>query len=103
MAANLGGSRMSCLKLHWPQTLSLYPPSVAEWSVDSDDEDAPVILSMDRRGRNVAGRQTEMLSRARMIFANRHCPECGRTAVVPVDSEPALMSRNHMPIPGTGR
>ncbi len=31
------------------------------------------------------------------------CPICSRAAVVPVDAEPALLSRNNMPVPGTSR
>ena len=94
---------MSCLKLHWPQTLSLYPPSVADWSNEPAEEGAPVILSFPGRNRLAGNRQIDLLNRARLIFANRHCPECSRAAVVPIDSEAALMSRNRMPIPGTGR
>jgi hypothetical protein len=107
MAANMGGSRMSCLKLYWPQTLSLYHPSDVEFgddAVEPNGPDAPVILSFPRiAGRIGGGRQNDLLSRARLIFANRYCPECGRAAVVPVDAEATLMSRNHMPVPGTGR
>lgn len=104
MAANQGGSRMSCLKLHWPQTFSLYQPVESEWADESGASDAPVILSFPRiAGRIGRGRQSELLSRARLIFENRCCPECSRAAVVPVDSEPLLMSGNHMPVPGTGR
>jgi hypothetical protein len=94
---------MSCLKLHWPQTLSLYSPSEAEWSDDPSEQGSPVILSFPRRGKAGGGSQSGLLNRARMIFANRECPECGRAAVVPVDAEPALMSRNNMPVPGTSR
>jgi rubredoxin len=103
MAANMGGSRMSCLKLHWPQTLSLYAPADGEWSSDSTGDDAPVILSFPRLSRRAArAPQRALLNRARTIHENRCCPVCGRAAVVPVDSERALMSRDHMPVPGTG-
>lgn len=103
---------MSCLKLYWPQTLSLYHPGDAgdgaieygDDAVEPDGRDAPVILSFPRiAGRIGGGRQYDLLSRARLIFSNRVCPECGRAAAVPVDAEATLMNRNHMPVPGTGR
>lgn len=103
---------MSCLKLYWPRTLSLFNPcdddradDCAGDSSPASDGAAPVILSFPRiAGRIGAGAgRAELLNRARLIYANRYCPECGRASVVPVDAEPALMSRNHMPIPGTGR
>jgi hypothetical protein len=103
MAANMGGSRMSCLKLHWPQSLSLYAPADVNWSRNSDSDDAPVILPFPRRpGQSGSGAQQALLTRARIIHENRCCPICSRAAVVPVNSEQALLSRDHMPIPGSG-
>lgn len=112
---------MSCLKLYWPQTYSLFrsdaieesettecEPSLRLASTDdsdwSDDSCDPVLLQFPRiAGRIGVGREVDMLTRARMIHANRCCPECSRAAVVPIDAEPILMSRNRMPVPGTGR
>jgi hypothetical protein len=104
MAASMGGSRMSsCLKLHWPRSLSLYAPADAGSQKGPDSDDGPVILSFPRSvsrvGRNL---QRDLLERARTIHENRCCPICNRAAVVPVDAEPMLMSRDHMPIPGAG-
>ena len=99
---------MSCLKLHWPQSLSVYPPVAAEWQDDtSDGDDAPVILSFPRIAGSIGGRigtlpQLDLLNRARIIHENRCCDECGRAAVVPVDAEPALAYRDSMPVPGSG-
>ena len=108
---------MSCLKLHWPLPLSVYPPVDAEWSRDSDrgdsdgresdEDDAPVILSFPRISRSISGRigktpQRDLLTRARIIHENRCCLECGRASVVPVDAEPALAFRDSMPVPGSG-
>lgn len=94
---------MSCLKLYWPQTFSLYSPSDAECSDEPARQGEPVILSFPRRARSGGAGQVALLDRARLIHANRECPICGRAAVVPVDAEPAMMSRNNMPVPGTGR
>lgn len=92
---------MSCLKLHWPQALSLYPPSVSDWRDDS--EEAPVILAFPRiAGRIGRNSQRELLERARMIHDNRCCPDCGRAAVVPVDAEPAVSYRDRLGAPGAG-
>jgi len=109
---------MSCLKLYWPQTatfsLALYPPADADWhddAIDGDatgddaagDGDAPVILSFPgATSRMASGPQQELLSRARLLHQNRRCPICSGAAVVPVNAEPALMTRNHMPTPGNG-
>jgi hypothetical protein len=107
MAASMGGSRMSCLKLHWPQVLSLYAPADLDPADFPGDEaatdDSAVILSFRRRGARVPRHpQRALLVRARLIHENRCCPECGRASVVPVDSEPALAYRDSMPVPGTG-
>jgi hypothetical protein len=109
---------MSCLKLHWPQSFSVYPRVDAEWRSDSDGgdhhegdssdgDDGPIILSFPRRTGTIAGRigpnpQRDLLARARIIHENRCCEECGRASVVPVDAEPALAYRDSMPIPGSG-
>jgi len=102
---------MSCLKLHWPLPLSVYPP-VDEWQTDNDGDDAaagsePVILSFPGIARSAtrrvgAHRQRDLLTRARIIHENRCCTVCGRASVVPVDAEPALAFRDSMPVPGTG-
>ncbi len=92
---------MSCLKLHWPQTLSLYRPADTEW--DSASEDGPVILAFPRiAGRIQPSSQRELLNRARILHENRCCPECGRAAVVPVDAEPVQAYRDQTPVPGSG-
>lgn len=96
---------MSCLKLHWPQTFSVYAPVDADWRSDSEDDanSEPVILSFPRiAGRIGPNRQHDLLLRARIIHENRCCEECGRASVVPVDAEPALAYRDSMPVPGSG-
>ena len=94
---------MSCLKLHWPQALSLYAPADRDWQSPADSDDVPVILRFPRRARQLGSDvQQALLNRARIIHENRCCPICNRAAVVPVNSEQALLSRDHMPIPGSG-
>lgn len=95
---------MSCLKLHWPQSLSLYAPADAGWQSDSNSDESPVILSFPRRGvRNRPTSQRELLTRARVLYENRCCPVCQRAAVVPVDAEPAVAYRDSMAVPGSGQ
>lgn len=94
---------MSCLKLYWPQVLSLYSPVEIAEADEPAGSNEPVILTFPRQGKARGGSQRNVLERARMIYANRECPICSRAAVVPVDAEPALLSRNNMPVPGTSR
>jgi len=94
---------MSCLKLHWPHSLGLYAPPETDRGSDSDSDGAPVILRFPRRSaRSGSHVQQALLTRARIIHENRCCPICNRAAVVPVDSERSLLTRDHMPIPGSG-
>ena len=62
------------------------------------DESAPLIYSISAF-RIAAGQSTA--TRARAIHANRTCPACGRTTVVPLELRDAARNRNLMPIPGT--
>src|SRR5262245_26589485 len=93
---------MSCLKLYWPQALSLYRAGNDDGDeVAADDE--PVILRFPRiasRLENTASLTS--LERARVLYGNRLGPDCGRAAVLPIGSHAALLSRDRMPIPGTG-
>ena len=94
---------MSCLKLHWPPALSVYSPADDGLPGVNDSDDAPVILSFRRPSARLNGSsQRDLLARARLIHENRCCPICNRAAVVPVNVEPILKSRDQMPIPGTG-
>ena len=62
------------------------------------DESVPRIYSISAF-RFAAGQSTA--ARARAIHANRTCPACGRTTVVPLEFRDATRNRNLMPIPGT--
>jgi hypothetical protein len=48
-----------------------------------------------------AAYQRATLARARAIHANRTCPDCGRTTVVPLEFQDAALNRNLVPVPGT--
>lgn len=94
---------MSCLKLYWPQTFSLYAPQddAAEECSVYDDGDA-VVLLFPRSARRRQQGQQELLARARLIRENRTCPICNRAAVVPVNADQGVPAGNHMPVPGAG-
>ena len=108
---------MSCLKLYWPVALALSPPSISVWQPAANDQvgdpaeeadDGPVILKFPGVQDGIAGRigprsRLDVLERARILHANRCCPDCGRVAVVPVDAEPALAYRNAMAVPGASQ
>jgi hypothetical protein len=104
MAANMGGSRMSsCLKLYWPPSLSVYAPDDTGLCDDVGSDEAPVLLAFPHKATHIArNSQGDLLNRARLIHENRCCPICDRAAVVPVNAEPMLRSRDQMPIPGAG-
>ena len=79
---------MSCLKLY-----------------TAPHECEPVILEFPAATETVpitVEESTAVLDRARLIHRNRLCQCCGRPAVVPMQSEDMLMSRNGLPIPGSG-
>lgn len=80
---------MSCLKLytapHVRDAVILRFPGTVDADPMTDDEESAAVLD-----------------RARLIHRNRLCQSCGRPAVVPMQSEDMLMSRNGLPIPGSG-
>lgn len=88
---------MSTLKLHQPCRLSVYPPEEAH------GEDGPVILRFPKlRRRSAVPQATSLVQRIQVIRKNRFCPSCGKAHVQPISSGTALLSRDAMPIPGTG-
>ena len=44
----------------------------------------------------------DVLTRASIIYKNKFCRHCGAAAVAPVESEDIMLSRNGLPIPGSG-
>jgi hypothetical protein len=80
--------------------LRLYAPAESEKSRETE---RPVILSYQafadvRR----PGRLTDLLHRARNIFFNRECPDCGRVTVVPLELRDGIRGGDLRVIPGTG-
>ena len=66
------------------------------------DESPPRIYSISAfRISARGGNQQSTAARARTIHANRTCPACGRTTVVPLEFFDAARNRNLMPVPGT--
>lgn len=44
----------------------------------------------------------DVLSRASLIYRNKACRHCGASAVAPMESGDIMLSRNGLPIPGSG-
>jgi len=66
------------------------------------DESPPLIYSISAfRIPARGGNRQSTAARARAIHANRTCPACGRTTVVPLEFRDAARNRNLMPVPGT--
>ncbi len=79
--------------------LKLYNPDAD--SADGDSE--PRILKFETSVHRIRSPfQFDVLSRASLIFKNKVCRHCGAPAVAPVESEDIMLSRNGMPIPGSG-
>lgn len=94
---------MSCLKLYWPRSLSLYAPvDEGRSSAEFDDREAVIIPFPRVAARLQQDQNAELLSRARLVRDNSRCPACRRVAVEPVEAQPVLINRNWMPVPGTG-
>ncbi len=79
--------------------LKLYHPDVEQFGGD----DEPRILKFETCVHQIRNPfQIDVLSRASLIYKNKHCRHCGAPAVAPVESEDILLSRNGLPIPGSG-
>ncbi len=83
--------------------LKLYAP-VAGDAVDypQGNDGEPLILSFTpRRGARLHNHVMDVIERSRILHRNRCCPNCNHPVVEPIELDDAVMSRNHLPIPGT--
>jgi len=114
-----GESVFAVRKGSWMSRLKLFHPE-PDLSVVFDQDASPIILSFPLQNRLPAGidRRTSprrsfpalaefagpddgILNRARLIHDNGCCPDCGRSAIAPVEEDDAVLNRNYRPIPGT--
>ncbi len=78
--------------------LRLYHPDA-----DSPSGDEPRILKFETCVQQIRKPfEFDVLSRASLIYKNKFCRHCGAPAVAPVENEDILLSRNGLPIPGSG-
>lgn len=80
---------MSALRVVWPEEDLDGALAVAE----------PDILPI-RWGVRTS-RRMDIISRARLLFENRSCPNCHYPVVLPLELDDATINRNGLPIPGT--
>lgn len=91
--------------------LRLYQPDHVDHESESSD-DEPVLLSFEqfaatwkkpgqRFRRDDAHATADVVSRARIVYANRRCPYCKHPMVEPVELANSRMSRNQRALPGT--
>jgi hypothetical protein len=80
---------MSALRVVWPDEDLDGALAVAE----------PDILPISRGVRS--SRRMDIISRARLLFENRSCPNCHYPVVLPLELDDATINRNGLPIPGT--
>jgi hypothetical protein len=80
--------------------LKLFRPE-ADVEQRGADDDAPIILPFARFSYSRDYRLLDPLSRARTIYANSRCCNCGYPMVEPIELDDSLMNRNRLPIPGT--
>jgi len=80
--------------------LKLYDPDAE--SVEGFGEN-PRILKFETHVHRIRKPfSVDVISRASLIYKNKFCRHCGAPAVAPVESEDILLSRNGLPIPGSG-
>jgi hypothetical protein len=83
---------MSALRLLWTDD-----------ALHHDDEagDAPTILRFDPAHRASQKPRSNIIERARVLFANRECPSCRYPVVLPLELDDASINKSGLPIPGT--
>ena len=83
---------MSRLSVYWPEDVT----------VSTDVEDRMILPFPRNRGLqiNPVG-EMDIISRARALFNNRQCTDCGYPVVEPIELADPTINRNGMAIPGT--
>ena len=84
--------------------LRLFIPPQDSDSADPHVEESVDILPFRQKSRAtvLSGRFTAPVERARVIRANRQCPECGDLDIEPLELDDAVINpRNRLPVPGT--
>jgi len=87
---------MSRLSVYWPDECEMATRGTA---------DAPMILPFPTRmqsaGATAAAPVLDVVTRARLLFENRKCCQCGYPVVEPLELDDALLNSNGREVPGT--
>ena len=84
---------MSRLSVYWPE----------EIYQQQDKTDEPRILPFTARQRDLSttGTPMDVVTRARVLFSNRACRECGYPVVEPLELPDSTLNLSGLAIPGT--
>lgn len=85
---------MSRLSVYWPDEID-------SAAVGADE---PMILPFPVSRRHsipVDAAPMDVITRARVLFANRHCEDCGYPVVEPIELGDSIRNKNGLAIPGT--
>ena len=84
---------MSRLSVYWPDEMH---------SAD-DVKDEPRILPFPKRHKfaEIDHKPMDVVTRARVLFANRKCCECGYPVVEPIELQDSTTNLSGLAIPGT--
>ncbi len=84
---------MSRLSVYWPD----------EMESESVMTDEPVILPFpkSRLISKVESRPMDVVTRARLLFSNRQCRDCGYPVVEPIELPDSAVNKSGLAIPGT--
>lgn len=86
---------MSRLSVYWPDEL---------FSSDDGPEESMILPFPGVRqaaSAEAPAPALDVITRARLLFSNRSCQECGYPVVEPVEMSDSLVNRNGLAIPGT--
>lgn len=84
---------MSRLSVFWPE----------EMNAVASTTDEPMILAFpkQRHLRNSGEPPMDVVTRARLLYANRQCHECGYPVVQPIELPDSTLNLSGLAIPGT--
>lgn len=79
----------------------IWPDELLDNNQFSAAEDEPAIMQFRLPAPQTSLSKMDIITRARLLFENRTCPECHYPVVTPVELNDAQFNRNGLPIPGT--
>ena len=92
---------MSRLSVFWPDETNTVEAISAALCLAEPDEPAILPFRSHRPGANPVPQSMDVITRARVLFNNRKCHDCGYPVVEPIEHPDALRNRAGLSIPGT--